>query len=177
MKYITVDIESDVPETVNALEKQWKKLFPDSPFEYFFLDDYFNKQYASEQRLEKVFTTFSGLSIFIACLGIFGYSYFVIHQRIKEIGIRKVLGATSFGLIKLLTGEFIILILIAGVLSIPLTYYLANFWLAEFAYRIDLQVLYFIVPTIIVTIMAFFTIQLHLVKAIRKNPVDSLKYE
>jgi putative ABC transport system permease protein len=87
------------------------------------------------------------------------------------------LGATPFGLIKLLTSEFIILILISGILSIPITWYLANSWLAEFAYKIELKAGYFFTPAIIVTITAFFTIQLHLIKAIRTNPVDSLKHE
>ncbi len=177
MKFITVDIQSNVPQTVDALEKKWSAIFPDKPFEYFFLDDYFNQQYATELRLERIFTVFSGLSIFIACLGIFGYSYFVVYQKTKEIGIRKVLGASSLGLIKLLTSEFILLILISGTLSIPIAYYLANFWLSEFAYKIDLRAFYFIIPTIVVAIVAFITIQVHIIKAIRTNPVDSLKYE
>lgn len=177
MKFLTVSIKSNVPGTLKSLERMWKGIFPDKPFDYFFLDNYFDRQYAHEKRLEAILAIFSGLSVFIACLGLFGFSYFVVYQRIKEIGIRKVLGASPFGLMKLLTGEFIILIVISGIIAIPITYYLANFWLAGFAYKIEVGTWYVLVPALIVAVIALLTISLHLVKTIRTNPADCLKYE
>jgi putative ABC transport system permease protein len=177
MKFITVDIKSNIPETLKTLESRWKGIFPDTPFDYFFADNYFDKQYRNEERLETIFTIFSGISIFIACIGLFGFSYFVVYQRIKEIGIRKILGASPLGLTKLLTKEFIVLILIACTLAVPVINFLANIWLSEFAYKIQVGILYFIVPALIVLFIALFTINLHLIKVIRTNPVDSLKYE
>ncbi len=177
MKFITVDIDSDVAETVKALEGKWNTLFPDKPFEYFFLDSFFDQQYARDQRLGNVSALFSAISIFIACLGLFGFSYFVVYQRIKEIGIRKVLGASTHSLINLLMGEFLVVILISSAFSIPIVIYLANMWLADYAYRIDLNPIYFILPTLIVVGIAFITIIMHLLQALRANPADSLKYE
>lgn len=177
MKFITVGIESNIPKTIQLLSNKWKELFPETPFEYFFLDDYFDKQYARDNNLEVIVSLFSGLSIFIACLGLFGFTYFNVVQRIKEIGIRKVLGAGYLSLVNLLSGEFVALIMISCVLSIPLAYYLSESWLSQFAYKIDLSIVYFILPILIITSVALSTIGLQLTKEIRKNPVDSLKHE
>jgi putative ABC transport system permease protein len=177
MKFITVGIESNIPNTIQLLNTKWKELFPETPFEYFFLDDYFDKQYARDNNLEVIVSLFSGLSIFIACLGLFGFTYFNVVQRIKEIGIRKVLGAGYFSLVNLLSGEFVSLIMLSCVLSIPLAYYLSESWLSQFAYKINLSIVYFILPILIITSVALSTIGLQLTKEIRKNPVDSLKYE
>jgi putative ABC transport system permease protein len=175
MKFITVDIKSNLPTTIDFMEKKWSSIFPGRPFEYFFLDDFYNRQYESDIRLGNVFTIFAGLSIFIACLGLFGFSYFVVNQKIKEIGIRKILGASSLSLVKLLSSEFLLLILVASVLSIPLTYYLSSNWLSRYAYRIDIKLEHFTIPVLIVLSISIGTICLHLLKAIKSNPVESLK--
>jgi putative ABC transport system permease protein len=175
MKFITVDIKSNLPTTIDFMEKKWNSIFPGRPFEYFFLDDFYNRQYESDIRLGNIFTLFAGLSIFIACLGLFGFSYFVVYQKIKEIGIRKILGASSLSLVKLLSSEFLSLILVASVLSIPLTYYLSSTWLSRYAYRIDIKLEHFTIPVLIVLSISIGTICLHLLKAINSNPVESLK--
>lgn len=175
MKFITIDIKSNLPATIDFMEQKWSSIFPGRPFEYFFLDDFYNRQYERDIRLGNVFTIFAGLSIFIACLGLFGFSYFVVYQKIKEIGIRKILGASSLSLVKLLSSEFLLLILVASVLSIPLTYYLSSNWLSRYAYRIDIKLEHFTIPVLIVLSISIGTICLHLLKAIKSNPVESLK--
>jgi len=175
MKFITVDIKSNISTTIDFMKDKWNSVFPGRPFEYFFLDDFYNRQYESDIRLGKIFTLFAGLSVFIACLGLFGFSYFVVYQKMKEIGIRKVLGASSLNLVKLLSSEFVLLILVASALSIPLTYYLSSNWLSRYAYRIEVQWEYFTIPVLIVLSISMATICLHLIKAVRSNPVDSLK--
>lgn len=175
MKFITVDIKSNLPTTIDLIDKKWSSIFPGRPFEYFFLDDFYNRQYESDIRLGKIFKLFAGLSVFVACLGLFGFSYLVVYQKVKEIGIRKILGASSISILKLLSSEFLLLILMASVLSIPLTYYLSSNWLSRYAYRIDIQWEHFTIPVLIVLSISIGTICLHLLKAIRSNPVDSLK--
>ena len=119
MKFITVKINStNVSRTIEQLQKQWATVFPDKPFDYFFLDEYFNRQYQKEQHLQKVFGYLSAIGLGIACLGLFGFTYFMTYQRAKEIGIRKTLGATMLNIIKLLSTEFAIVLLLAGAVGI-----------------------------------------------------------
>ena len=178
MKFVTIHLNSaDMQEKLAFIESQWKSVFPDRPFEYFFLDDFFNQQYKKEIQLGRVISIFSTLGIFIACIGLFGFTYFMIHQRVKEIGIRKVLGASGLDLQKLLYGEFFWLVIIAGVAASPIAWWLAENWLSDYAYRIPLNAVHLLLPVIIVALIAFATIVALVVRAIRANPTESLKYE
>ncbi|MBZ0245007.1 MAG: ABC transporter permease [Cyclobacteriaceae bacterium] len=178
MKYITVNIKpGDFGVAVESLKREWKIIYPEKPFEYFFLDDFFNRQYQQEKQLEKVFAYFSGIGLFIACLGLFGFTYYVSHQRIKEIGIRKTLGASASSLLRLLSTEFIILLLIACVIAIPLSYFLSTEWLSHYTTSIQPNPSTVLYAILIVGIMAFISILFLLLKAIRINPSESLKHE
>jgi putative ABC transport system permease protein len=177
-KFITVHLNtSDLSTEIAFLERQWKSVFPDRPFDYFFLDDFFNQQYKREAQLTRIIACFSILGIFVACLGLFGFTYFMVHQRIKEIGIRKVLGATAVNLLKLLYSEFFWLLIMAGLLAAPLAYWLTDNWLAGYAYRISLNPMHLLFPVAVVSFIAFLTIGALLWRAIRTNPTESLKYE
>ncbi len=160
-----------------TFESAWKETFPGNPFNYFFLNDHYNQQYQADQQFGNVFGIFSGLAIFIACLGLFGLSSLTALQRTKEIGIRKVLGASLFGILKLISKDFILLILIAIVMSVPLATWIMSGWLQGFAYRIPLSWWIFAVPSIVVVVIALATVSIHTLKAAMTDPVKSLRYE
>jgi len=164
-------------QVIKLAEEQWATFFPGNPFEYFFLDDRFNEQYAADQRFGSVFTIFSGLAIFVACLGLFGLAAFMATKRTKEIGIRKVLGASVPGILKLLSMDFLKLIIVAVLLAIPLTYYGMDLWLNTFAFRIELYWYIFLVPAVLVMLIALATVSFQTSRAARANPVESLRYE
>ena len=162
---------------IKAIKEKYNSFFPNNPFEYFFLEDYYNEQYKSDELFSSVFTIFSLLAIFVTCLGVLGLSSFMVVQKTKEIGIRKVLGASVFSIIKLLTKDFLILIIIAFVICIPFSYTLIDTWLLSYAVKIDITPILFIIPLIIVLVITFFTISFYVIKAAKNNPVDSLRYE
>src|SRR6185295_7916938 len=149
-------------ETIARFEADWKTYFPGNPFNYFFLDDHYNKQYQADQQFGKVFGLFSVLAIFIACLGLFGLSSLTAIQRTKEIGVRKVMGASVSGILALISREYLILMGIAMVLAIPLTMWVMNNWLQAFANHITLSWWIFALPSIMVFIIAFVTISIHI---------------
>lgn len=155
----------------------YREVYPASDFDYFFLDENFEKQYKADRQFGTVFTTFAGITIFVAVLGLFGLVLYEVQQRIKEIGIRKVLGASVSTIIQLLSSSFLKLILIAIVLALPIAYYGMNEWLSGYAYRIDLSVLLFIVPALLLLAVALITVATQAVKAANENPVKSLRYE
>jgi putative ABC transport system permease protein len=159
------------------LETAWKKYFPETPVDYTFLDDDYNKLYQSEQRQATIFTLFACIAIFIACLGLFGLSAFAISQRIKEIGIRKVLGANVQGIVGLLSKDFLILVGIASLMAFPIAWFAMNSWLKDFAYRINIQWWVFIAAGIVAALIAFATVSLQAIKAAVANPVKSLRTE
>lgn len=159
------------------LETIWKKFAPEVPFDYTFLDDRFEVLYQSEQRQANIFTIFSSIAIFIACLGLFGLSAFTITQRIKEIGIRKVLGASIPQIIRVLSVDFLKLVLIAAVIGIPISWFAMNSWLEDFAYRIDVQWWVLIIACMAAGAVAFLTISFQAIKAAVANPVKSLRSE
>ncbi|MEQ9412363.1 MAG: FtsX-like permease family protein, partial [Cyclobacteriaceae bacterium] len=178
MKYITVNIKpGNFKDALNEIQKEWKNVFPDRPFDYFFLDDFFNNQYRQEQQLGKVFACFSGVGIFIACLGLFGFTYYVSHQRIKEIGIRKTLGASDFSLLKLMSSEFLLLVIVAGIVAIPLSYYLSTHWLSNYTVRITPTPQLYLLPVFFIAALGFLSILFLLLKVIKINPSESLKYD
>jgi len=168
---------SNIPETVDYLEKTWKEFNPNFPFEYSFLDERINNLYRAEQQVGTVFNYFTILTIFIACLGLFGLSSFTAEQRTKEIGIRKVLGASVPEIIALLSKEFLKWIIIACVIACPISYLIMNSWLSNFASRINIGLDIFLFSAILALIIALVTVSYQAIKAATTNPVNSLKYE
>ena len=164
-------------QTLSFLETQWKRFVPDAPFEYHFLDEIIDWAYFNEQLIGKMLGIFSLLAIFVACLGLFGLAAFMVQSRTKEIGVRKVLGASTPHLVMLLSREFIVLILLANLIAWPIAYYLMRDWLSGFAYQTDLNVLPFIASAIIALIIAFGTVSMQAIRAARSNPIDALRYE
>lgn len=167
----------DVRAVLSGLKAKWNSLNPTGPMSYTFLDDKFAALYTSEIRMQKIFSIFSILAIVIASLGLFGLSSFMIEQRTKEIGVRKVLGATTSGVAIMLSKEFIRLILIAIVLATPLVYFFMNKWLQTFAYRTELQVWVFIWAGMVSVLIGVITVSFQAIKAALMNPVKSLKSE
>jgi putative ABC transport system permease protein len=168
---------TDLRESLADFEEDWKTVFPGNPFSYFFLDDHYNKQYKADQRFGEVFGIFSGLAILIACLGLFGLSSLTAIQRTKEIGVRKVLGASVPGILALISKDYIVLIVIAIVCATPLTWWVMNSWLEDFASRISLTWWIFATPSLVVVIVALLTVSVHTWRAARANPAKSLRYE
>jgi len=166
-----------IPETLAFLENKWKEIYPEYPFEYRFLDETIQNQYRSEQAIGKIVTVFTILALFISCLGIFGLSSYTAEQRTKEIGIRKVLGATVSSIIKHISKEFVILVIIANIIVWPLAYFLLNRWLQTFAYRIDIGWWTFVLTGIAVLVVSLLTVSWQIIRAATANPVDSLRYE
>ncbi len=177
-QYITISLTADnMQEKIAKLEGIYKNYFTDNPFEYFFVDENFNKQYVSEKQYGQIFTTASIWAIFIACLGLFGLATFTVENRNKEIGIRKVLGASVVSIIGLLSKDFLFLVCIAIVIASPITYYFMQIWLSDFAYRIDISWWIFAVAGGIAIMIELCTIMFQGVKAALVNPVKSLKSE
>jgi putative ABC transport system permease protein len=167
----------DIVKTIGLLEREWKQFLPNAPFSYTFMDEGFSAMYQSEQRVGKIFGMFAILAMFIGCLGLFGLAAFTAEQRTKEIGIRKVLGATAPVIVRLLMREFMILIAIANVIAWPVAYFVMNGWLRDFAYRISIGLWIFIVAGILTLFIAMLTVVFQATKAALMNPVDSLRYE
>jgi putative ABC transport system permease protein len=175
--YSTRINSTDVSETVDHVRKAWMKAFPGNPFEYFFLDDFFNRQYENERKFGKLFTTFAVLAMIVGCLGLFGLSAYTATQRTKEIGIRKALGSSDRGIFLLLSQEYIRLVGLSIILATPLVWWGMNMWIQSFPYRIDISAIVFIAAGVIVLVVALLTISFQTIKAARTNPVDSLRYE
>ena len=168
---------NNIPAAISNIQAIWKKYLPETPFEYTFLDENFERLYKSEQKQGSIFTVFAFIAIFIACLGLFGLSAFSVTQRIKEIGIRKVLGASVSNIVGLFSKDFLVLVIIATVIAFPVAWYAMNNWLQDFAYRTTISWWIFIVAGIIASLIAFATISLQTVKAAGANPVKSLRTE
>lgn len=168
---------SDASAVIAHLDDTWANLFPGYPFEYFFLDEDYDRQYRTEQRLTRIFTTFAILAILISCLGLFGLASFTTIQRTKEIGVRKVLGASVPGIVGLLSKEFVALIGIAFLIAAPASYYFLGQWLDGFAYRIDLGVGVFLLAAALSLLIAFATVSYQSLKAALANPSEALRFE
>ncbi len=176
--FLSVNISaSNVPQTIAAIESKWKSLIPNRPFNYFFLDEFFDKQYRSEVRFGKLFLNFALLAIFISCLGLLGLASYSTMQRTKEIGIRKVMGASVGGIVNLLSKDFLILVLISFVLAAPIAWYSMHNWLKDFAYRIPINWWVFALAGIIAVVIALATISFQAIRAALANPVKSLRTE
>ncbi len=167
----------DVQAHVALLKSVWKKVAGDREFDHLFLDEYLATAYQQEQRLSKIVTFASGLSIFIACMGLFGLAMLVVVRRTKEIGIRKVLGANVNQIVQLLSKDFILLVAIASVIAFPLSWWALSNWLQDFAYRIKIPWLAFLGAAVIALLVALITVSVHAIKAALMNPVKSLRTE
>jgi len=168
---------ANTPALISQIEAQWKKIAPEMPFKYHFLDESFDDMYRTEQRVGKVALIFSFLTILLACLGLFGLVTYMTEQRIKEIGIRKVLGASVPTIVGLLSKDFLKLVLISICIASPLAYYGMSQWLQDFAFRIDIEWWIFAVSGILALLITFLTVGYQSIKAALMNPVKSLKSE
>lgn len=169
--------KSNIPQTIAAVEKAWKSSFPNHIFDFKFLDEQIDAFYAAETRLYNLFSIFALLAIAISCLGLYGLASFAAQQRTKEIGIRKVLGASVAGITSLLTKEFLLLVLIALLIASPIAYYAMQQWLADFAYHIDVHWQVFAGVGIVAMAVAFLTVAGQAIRAATMNPVKSLRNE
>jgi putative ABC transport system permease protein len=160
-----------------TIKKNWDTLNPEAPFSYSFLDDRYNKTYQAEQNTGIILGIFAGLTIFVACLGLFGLATFTATQRTKEIGIRKVLGASVTAIISLLSKDFLKLVCIAFIIAIPVAWMVMNQWLEDFAYRIDISWWIFLVAGLLSLFIALITVSSQAVKAAMANPVKNLRTE
>ncbi len=168
---------NDVHALVSSIETQWKSMAPGMPFSYQFLDESFESMYRAEQRVGKVALSFSILAIIIAALGLFGLTTYMVEQRTKELGIRKVLGASISGIVALLSRDFIRLVLLAILIASPIAWWVMNRWLEDFAYRIEIQWWMFAVAGLAAVVIALLTVSWQAVRAAVANPVDSLRDE
>lgn len=177
-KHVLVRLgNGDLVSAMAHLENVWDTFLPGRPFDYLFMDEQFNEFYKAEITLKKIYAFFAGLSILIGCLGMLGLVSYAAQQRTKEIGVRKVLGASTSNLMILLSKNFLILALIANVVAWPLAYFVTSSWLANFTYRIDLGVVPFLVTGLLTLVIVFLTVGSQAWRAARANPVDSLRYE
>ena len=176
--YLSVKLKAGaIQPSLDNIRKEWKQLNNQYPFDYFFMDEQLNRYYKTDKRLMHVLSIFAVLAIVIACMGLFGLSIYTARQRTKEIGIRKVLGASVAGITVLLSKDFLKLVLIASVLSFPLAWWAMNNWLQDFAYRIHIGAGIFAIAGIAVILIALFTVSLQAIKAAVANPVKSLRTE
>jgi putative ABC transport system permease protein len=164
-------------QTISFLESKWKNLVPDRPFEYRFLDDDYNKLYNAEMRLGKIMDLFSGIAILLACLGLFGLSSYAAQQRIKEIGIRKVLGASARTITIALSKDFVGLAIVAIVIALPIAWWATNKWLQDFSYRTDINWSIYVAAGLVTILLSIITVAFQAIKAARANPVKSLRTE
>jgi len=176
--FISVRIEpGNVYKTLDVVEKQWHEINPGMPFDYFFLNEHFDRIHRSERNLARTFMYFTMLAIVIACLGLFGLASYATERRIKEIGVRKVLGSSVWEIILLLTKDFSKLVLIANIVAWPIAWYAMNKWLQNFAYRTSIGFGVFLLSGLIAIVIAFLTVSFRTIRAANSNPVKSLKYE
>ncbi len=176
--YVSLRLDAaDLPETLAYVERTWQSLRPTIPFEHFFLNDDFDRQYRAEERFGQVFAVFAVLAIFISCLGLFGLAAFTAEQRTKEIGVRKVLGASAPDIVLLLNRDVTRLVALAAVLATPIVYFAMQQWLETFAYRIDLSWGIFLLAGLAALAMTWLTVAYQSIKAALADPVKALRYE
>ena len=168
---------AQMPEALALLEKTWKKMETDYPFEFGFLDQSVDNQYRSEKQISQIINIFTVLGLFISCLGLFGLASFMAEQRTKEIGIRKVLGASVSQIITMLSRDFAKWVFLASLVAWPSAYIILQTWLGEFAYRVDLSIVVFFLATVFTLLVALLTVSYQALKSATSNPVDALRYE
>lgn len=163
--------------TVASIKKIWDRYFPADPFDYFFLDEFFNRQYAENKRFGEVFGLFAILAIGIACFGLLGLSAYNVLQRTKEIGVRKVLGASVNSLVLTLSKDYLVLVAFAFVIAIPITGLAMNSWLQDFAYRTSIPWWIYALAGVLAILIALLTVGFQALKAALANPINSLRTE
>ncbi|NJM25571.1 MAG: FtsX-like permease family protein [Bacteroidia bacterium] len=168
---------SNVQDGIAHLEKVWSEFLPERPFEYSFLNDQYQDLYESEQQQSELFTLFSGLAILIASLGLFGLATFNTLQRLKEIGIRKVLGASIPSILRLLTEGIVVLIVVANAIAWPVAWYFMNDWLNSFAYHVNMNVGIYILSGALAVLLGLVTVSVQTIRAAMSNPANTLRYE
>jgi putative ABC transport system permease protein len=168
---------NNLSQTIGSVENFWNTRFPGYPFEYFMLDDDFNLQYQAEQRFAKITSLFSILTIIIACLGLFGLAMHATSQRIKEIGIRKLLGASVASITMMLSFDFFKLVILSAFIAFPVGWYIMSNWLSDFAYRVNISWGTFAIAGFIALFIAFVTVSYQAIKSALANPVKSLRTE
>ncbi|WP_109607137.1 ABC transporter permease [Mucilaginibacter oryzae] len=165
----------NITKTIEAIKQKWADFKPSAPFEYHFLDQEFDEMYKSEQRTGSILTAFTLVTIFISCLGLFGLAVFSTKQRVKEVGVRKVLGASVFSIVRLVSGDFLKLVIISVIIASPIAWYAMHRWLQDFAYKISIQIWVFIAAGTTALLVAFVTVSVQSLKAALANPVKSLR--
>jgi putative ABC transport system permease protein len=176
--FISFKVESaNTQQLLSQLTPIWNTHFPDNPIDYFFLDQFFNRQYDNDKRFGQIFSMFTALAIFVACLGLFGLASFMTIQRTKEIGIRKALGSTSSQVVLLLSKGFIQLVLIANIIAWPLAWFVMDTWLQNFPYRISINPVLFVLAGLGVVAIAFLSVGFQTLKAAQINPAKTLRSE
>jgi putative ABC transport system permease protein len=175
---ISIKISSNnVPATINEIKAVWEKFYPVYPFDFSFLDDKIDSIYKAEERSYKVISTFSILAIFIACLGLLGLTFYATEQRRKEIGIRKVLGASISNIITMFSVEFLKIVTIANLIAWPISYFIVGKWLSTFSYKVQVNFTVFFAAGILTLLISFLTISYTVIRSAKANPIDSLSYE
>jgi putative ABC transport system permease protein len=167
----------DVNSTISAIGKKWKETYPGNVFSYYFLDEKFNRQYVLDLQLEKAVGALTVLAIIISFLGLFGLSLYTVSRRTREVGIRKVLGATSMDIVFLLSVAYVKLMMVGALIGIPIAYQLIQTWLQGYAYQMPMDVSLYIFPIIILALLTMITVSIKTAVAASRNPVESLRYE
>lgn len=177
-RFVFVKISAgSIPEILSFIKDKWREFDPNRTLDYHFLDASYDAQYRDQERLSRVFTYFTAFAIFIACLGLLGMSAFAAERRTKEIGIRKVLGASIPDIVVMLSREVIIITIIANVIAWPLAYFLMKRWLQDFPFRTEMGFLTFLVSALLIFVIGFATTSYQSIKASLANPMDSLRFE
>ncbi len=167
----------EMEETISQLKSKWEEAYVGNVFRYFFLDEFFDRQYHSERQVGKVVTTLAILAVVIACSGLFALSLYSVDRRAKEISIRKVFGASVSNVVVLLSRDLFSLTLIGGIVTIPLMFFAVRQWLAGYAYQMPLNEWMFILPALVVMMLVLFTISFQTIGAAKRNPIENMKYE
>jgi putative ABC transport system permease protein len=178
-QYVLARIKAgQTPSAIQSIEAKWKQLVPERSFKFSFLDQNINEQYKGEQQSGRLFAIFSGLAIFVSCIGLFALSAYITNLRTKEIGVRKVLGASVQGVVVLLSMDFTKMILLSFVMAVPVAWYvMEHWWLQNFAYRIDISVWIFLISGAMAFMIAWLTVSYQSIKAAIQNPIKSLRSE
>lgn len=175
---LSIKFENDnVESTIEKIEKEWNMLFPEKAFQYSFLTEQLNQQYANFQNFGKIIQTFSGIAILISCLGVYGLVLFIVQRKVKEIGVRKVLGASVPSILMLIYKDFALLLILGFAFAVPASYFFLQQWLTNFTYRIDIGFLTYTISFILILIIVSFTISYQALRAAQANPVKSLRSE
>ena len=167
----------NLSRTISFIEDKWKLLIPYTPFEYRFLDDDYAKLYRAELQLGIVMNLFAGIAIILACLGLFGLSAYVVQQRVKEISIRKILGASLYSIVSLLSRSFTRLLVVSILIALPAAYLFVKTWLLDFEYQVELKWWIFVLPGVLAVAIAMMTVSIQSIKAAIENPVENLRSE